>query len=571
MSIKKRQRITSSILILILTVLAVLLLGMAVYFINIATLLKQDIKEIQNRIDIISTTTNNTDQITYSQFTLISDNAKAEMDRLVTTVGVLATVYTIFGALIVFRAPHEIDKRIADLDNWVREAKESAENAKYLAEINEALTICTENEFTNYIKIKSITKIIDKYPDKPEAYIQRGFIYDRMEKYDEAIIDYRIARKKGYDDASIFSNIGVAYHNKKEYVKAERYYSQAIAKDSNDSAYFSNRGACYADMKRYNKALDDFTSALKIDPEERDVYINRALTYKSLQEEATSEAQKNDYHEKIIDDLKKALEIDPDHKKTKRLLEENSRDEKEFFEFASSFYEQIGDMNKDNPQKALMCYFEAFENKYLYNTEEIDNSTDVLYRLVNKIHSIARDDIDIEQVIEKTSKSEELCRGLNAIGIKAYEEGNHLIAEKAFMLLIEYIPESTSGYINLAYMKRRGETQIIQLSVNELISKVENDEKGDAILCVNKALCHVSNIDGFEQSFQAAIAEIDSITQNANQAIAWWSDIDIVGQKEHNMVMLLLEKSKYPFEIENEVSIEERIQAAQDAGYCITD
>lgn len=563
------KRISTSLIIIILSILTIIMVGMIVYSVNAVAALKQEMKTIEDKVDIANSFVYNTENTEYSHYILLSDNAKAEMDRLVTTVGVLATIYTIFGALIVFRAPHEIDKKISNLDNWVSEAKESGETAKYLAEINEALTISTEAEFTNYCKIRSITKIIDKYPNRPEAYIQRGFIYDKMKKYDEAISDYRIANKLGYNDASIFSNIGVAYDKKKEYAKAEYYYTKAINKDPNDADYYINRGGCYDDMHDYEKALEDYNEAIKIDPEERDAYINRALTYESMKEEAAAETEKTYYHEKLIDDLKKALEIDPDHKKTKRLLEKNVRDEKTIFEYFAKIYERYADQNIDNPTKAMTSYIDAFESWYLYYTEGNKDSIKGLFNLINKMYSIAPD--DVKKVIEKTAESKVFTIGLKDIGIKAYEEGDHLIAEKTFILLVKYAPESKSGCLNLAYMKRRGETELTELTVQELIEKSKPEQEGDAIWCTNKALCHVSSIEGFEQSLTKAVEVIKTITKNIDDAIQWWNNSDLVGEKENNMVMLLYALGSINHEIETDTSIEERKEAARKAGYYVDD
>ncbi len=147
------------------------------------------------------------------------------MSRLVTIVGLLATVYTVFGALIVFKAPKDIDTRMKELEGLFSQANDAAEDAKYQAEIVEAVLNNYNGEMTNYDKVRRITTIIEKYPNKPDAYYQRAFIYDNMGKYDEAIQDYKIGhRYKGVDDASNYCDIGIAYSQKEEYKKALSAY-----------------------------------------------------------------------------------------------------------------------------------------------------------------------------------------------------------------------------------------------------------------------------------------------------------------------------------------------------------
>lgn len=76
------------------------------------------------------------------------------MTSLVTAVGILATAYTIFGSLIVFKAPNEIDKRIRKLEELVSQVEESADEAKYQAEIIDAVANSYNGKMTNYDKLQ---------------------------------------------------------------------------------------------------------------------------------------------------------------------------------------------------------------------------------------------------------------------------------------------------------------------------------------------------------------------------------------------------------------------------------
>ena len=96
--------------------------------------------------------------------------------------------------------------------------------------------------------------MIDKYPNKADAYIQRGFIYDGMGKYDEAISDYKVGLKYGGDKSSYFENMGIALNKKGEFKKALSLYTKAIDLDPEDPINYANRGSCYDDMEEYELA-----------------------------------------------------------------------------------------------------------------------------------------------------------------------------------------------------------------------------------------------------------------------------------------------------------------------------
>lgn len=195
---KKAYSIVHSILTsLLVIIIAAVLVGMC-FFANIIFTMQQEIKSIQSSLeDYIANPSVSDDAAYYNSYIALSEKAEAEMSRLVSVVGIFATVYTIFGALIVFKAPHEIDKKIEKLDSMISEANDSAQEARYQTEITNAVANNYNGELTNYDKIRRMSKVIDKYPTKPDAYIERGFIYDNMGKYDEAISDYKIALKNG--------------------------------------------------------------------------------------------------------------------------------------------------------------------------------------------------------------------------------------------------------------------------------------------------------------------------------------------------------------------------------------
>lgn len=90
----------------------------------------------------------------------------------------------------------------------------------------------------------------------------------------------------------------------------------------------------------------------------------------------------------------------------------------------------------------------------------------------------------------------------------------------------------------------------------------------DAIWCLNKSLAYISGSDNHEISWEKAIEIATKITENIENALEWWSDIRIVGDSEHNMVILLLLAAK-KINLNDSKSIDERINQARADGYFI--
>ncbi len=105
--------------------------------------LKNEIRHVEEKVDSLETET--VRESTLSEKKLMEfykeiDEKSSEMiDRLLTIVGIIGGVVTFFSLLLVFKAPHDIDKRIDKLNSLLDETKSSAEEAKYQAAISAAL------------------------------------------------------------------------------------------------------------------------------------------------------------------------------------------------------------------------------------------------------------------------------------------------------------------------------------------------------------------------------------------------------------------------------------------------
>ncbi len=110
-------------------------------------------------------------------------------------------------------------------------------------------------------------------------YGNRGFAYNGLSNYRQAIEDYNrvIKIKPGY--AIAYNNRGLAYGNLGQYQRAIEGYNEAIRlKPDYVDAYYS-RGVAYTNLGQYQRAIEDFNRAIRLNPAYFKAYNNMAGVY----------------------------------------------------------------------------------------------------------------------------------------------------------------------------------------------------------------------------------------------------------------------------------------------------
>ena len=87
-----------------------------------------------------------------------------------------------------------------------------------------------------------LDKTIDLQPDYASAYNNRGLVYEKLEHYDKAILDYNKALK--------LENSAIAYYN---------------------------RGNTYYEMEEYNNALQDYQTVIEMLNENNDSDLRKEV------------------------------------------------------------------------------------------------------------------------------------------------------------------------------------------------------------------------------------------------------------------------------------------------------
>jgi len=163
---------------------------------------------------------------------------------------------------------------------------------------------------SNELKIQDYTQAIRARPDYASAYYNRGLIYRKMNRLDDALADYTTALRfeQKHD---IYNNRGVAYEKKGDIDKALADYSAALRLKSDYALAHFNRGNIYSDQGKTDLALQDYDNAIRFDPKYADAFFNRGLLLKKMGR-----------RELAIGDFRAVLRIDPGDNDAVKQLEQ---------------------------------------------------------------------------------------------------------------------------------------------------------------------------------------------------------------------------------------------------------
>ena len=146
-------------------------------------------------------------------------------------------------------------------------------------------------------------------PDRAVIYYERGRAYEelgmvRKELLNKAIEDYTVCLDKDPDFLQALNNMGVTLAKMERYEEAALEFGELIAVQPDDVLALRNRGLCYHDNGELDKALSDYNTALNIDPDNTPTLFQRGNVF----------LERKDY-ESAIADFDKAIAVDPQYAK----------------------------------------------------------------------------------------------------------------------------------------------------------------------------------------------------------------------------------------------------------------
>src|SRR5579864_4987664 len=108
----------------------------------------------------------------------------------------------------------------------------------------------SEAEDTRYAtspaNIASLTEVVQRSPNDPQAYNMRGAVFGQAGRREEAIADF----------------------------------DKAIGLDPNYTQALANRGLVYRQMGKFDRALADYNKALSLDASYAAAYLGRGMVYR---------------------------------------------------------------------------------------------------------------------------------------------------------------------------------------------------------------------------------------------------------------------------------------------------
>lgn len=149
--------------------------------------------------------------------------------------------------------------------------------------------------------IKSYDIGIKSKKDSTRFYLNRGYSYFKIKRYDKAELDYLQALELSNPEIDkLYDNLSLLYYEQEEFEQAIEYSTKRIELDPNNHIPYIDRGLSYRKIKKYTKAEMDFNKSIEIKP---DFY--RAFGYRSYLFLELGDIQK------AFNDAKKSIELNP--------------------------------------------------------------------------------------------------------------------------------------------------------------------------------------------------------------------------------------------------------------------
>jgi len=135
------------------------------------------------------------------------------------------------------------------------------------------------------------TELINKFPNNPAVWSNRGISRQSQNRLDEAIKDFNQAIVLAPDETNAYLNRGTALEGGGHYAEAISDYNHVLELNPNDAMAYNNRGNAEGSLGEWEKALADYQQAIKLDPNFAFARANESLALYEL--DRTEEAFKN--------------------------------------------------------------------------------------------------------------------------------------------------------------------------------------------------------------------------------------------------------------------------------------
>lgn|GEM_PF-3467589 len=118
--------------------------------------------------------------------------------------------------------------------------------------------------------------------------------------YKAAVADATKAIQKDPNNPVAYDNRGLAEHQLKQYQAALKDYNKAISLKPHEAKYICHRGIAWAELGQHEKAIKDYDEALKLKPNFALAYYDRGVSHFLLH-----------HYEQATRDMQQAIHFDP--------------------------------------------------------------------------------------------------------------------------------------------------------------------------------------------------------------------------------------------------------------------
>jgi tetratricopeptide (TPR) repeat protein len=115
-----------------------------------------------------------------------------------------------------------------------------------------------------------------------QAYLRRGWIYERINMPEKALADFAAALALNPNNWQTYNNRAWLYGASGDYDRALKDVEEALSRCHDCSYVFDTKGFIYLGRKDYAQANDQFTRAIALNPKLGAAYFHRAICDKQL-------------------------------------------------------------------------------------------------------------------------------------------------------------------------------------------------------------------------------------------------------------------------------------------------
>jgi len=206
---------------------------------------------------------------------------------------------------LMCKCHHSPRNRIFDILKKAEEQAKLLENQIKPSDCSN-LFRCISDYFYSLSKYKeaitNLDKAIERNPDDASVWSNRGIAKTKLQRYEVSISDFDNAIERNPDDANAWRNRGTAKIKLQRYEEAIADLDKAIELDLDDAGAWNNRGVAKINLQRYKEAIADLDKAIELDPDDAGAWNNRGVAKTKLQR-----------YEEAIANLDKAIGLDPDN------------------------------------------------------------------------------------------------------------------------------------------------------------------------------------------------------------------------------------------------------------------